>query len=136
MAREAHSKPSQFNDVATRIFDTELVEFRQSWEIRVEYFQHGMEERLAEYAPGQLFGLVMWESLWLVGTVASAVITIGPSMYLVHTGIDMSALLGGVDSQLTEVAGVGFDPTLSGQAQRRHQGLSSRQPRRPRPAGH
>lgn len=66
------------------------------------------------YAPGQLFGLVMWESLWLglVGTVASAVITIGPYMYLVHTGIDMSAMLGGADSQLAEIAGVGFDPTL------------------------
>ena len=30
-------------------------------------------------------------------------------MYLVNTGIDLSALMGGASS---EVAGVGFDPTL------------------------
>ena len=66
------------------------------------------------YSPGQLFGLVMWESLWLglVGTIASTLITIGPYVYLVNTGIDMSAIMGGADGATTEVAGVGFDGTL------------------------
>lgn len=63
------------------------------------------------YSPGQLFGMVMLESLWLgiVGIVAGALVTIGPYVYLVKTGIDVSALTGGAT---TEVAGVGFDPTL------------------------
>ena len=66
------------------------------------------------YSPGQLFGLVMWESLWLglVGIVASTLITIGPYTYLVNTGIDMSALIGETGGAATEVAGVGFDGTL------------------------
>ena len=65
------------------------------------------------YSPGQLFGLVMWESLWLglVGIAASTAMTIGPYVYLVNTGIDMSAI-GGTDGVATEVAGVGFDGTL------------------------
>ena len=65
------------------------------------------------YSPGQLFGLVMWESLWLglVGIAASAAMTIGPYVYLVNTGIDMSAI-GGTAGVATEVAGVGFDGTL------------------------
>src|SRR5262249_57556993 len=43
------------------------------------------------YSPGQLFGMVMVESLWLgaVGIVAGAIVTIGPYLYLVHTGIDV-----------------------------------------------
>lgn len=63
------------------------------------------------YSPGQLFGMVMLESLWLgaVGIVAGAIVTIGPYLYLVHTGVDVSAMMGGA---ATEVAGVGFDPTL------------------------
>ena len=66
------------------------------------------------YSPGQLFSLVMWESLWLglVGIVTSALITIGPYVYLVNTGIDMSAIIGGTAGVATEVAGVGFDGTL------------------------
>jgi len=66
------------------------------------------------YSPGQLFGLVMWESLWLglVGIVASTLITIGPYVYLVNTGIDMSAIMGGAGGAATEIAGVGFDGTL------------------------
>jgi ABC-type lipoprotein release transport system permease subunit len=63
------------------------------------------------YSPGQLFAMVMLESLWLgaVGIAAGALVTVGPYLYLVHTGIDVSAMLGGTT---TEVAGVGFDPTL------------------------
>jgi len=63
------------------------------------------------YSPGQLFGMVMLESLWLgiIGIVVGAIITVGPYLYLVRTGIDVSAMTGGVT---TEVAGVGFDPTL------------------------
>jgi ABC-type lipoprotein release transport system permease subunit len=36
-------------------------------------------------------------------------VTIGPYLYLVKTGIDVSSITGGAT---TEVAGVGFDPTL------------------------
>jgi ABC-type lipoprotein release transport system permease subunit len=63
------------------------------------------------YSPSQLFGMVMLESLWLgaVGIVAGAIVTIGPYLYLVRTGVDVSALTGGAT---TEVAGIGFDPTL------------------------
>jgi ABC-type lipoprotein release transport system permease subunit len=63
------------------------------------------------YSPGQLFGMVMLESLWLgaVGIVAGTLITVGPYLYLAHTGVDVSAMMGG---GTTEVAGVGFDPTL------------------------
>jgi ABC-type lipoprotein release transport system permease subunit len=63
------------------------------------------------YSPGQLFGMVMLESLWLglMGIVVGAIITVGPYLYLVRTGIDVSAITGGAT---TEIAGVGFDPTL------------------------
>jgi ABC-type lipoprotein release transport system permease subunit len=55
--------------------------------------------------------MVMLESLWLgaVRILAGAIVTIGPYLYLAHTGIDVSAMTGGAT---TEVAGVGFDPTL------------------------
>lgn len=63
------------------------------------------------FGPGQLFRLVMWESLWLgvLGLVAGALLTIGPYAYLAQTGIDASAMTGGA---ATEVAGVGFDLVL------------------------
>ncbi len=63
------------------------------------------------YSPTQLFGMVMLESLWLgvVGIVAGVIVIIGPYLYLAHTGVDVSAMTGGA---ATEVAGVGFDPTL------------------------
>ena len=63
------------------------------------------------YSPSQLFRMVMLESLWLgvVGIAACTLITIGPYLYLVNTGINVSAMMGGA---ATEVAGVGFDPTL------------------------
>jgi ABC-type lipoprotein release transport system permease subunit len=63
------------------------------------------------FGPGQLFQLVMWESLWLglVGLLAGALVTIGPYAYLAQTGIDASAMTGG---GATEVAGVGFDLVL------------------------
>ena len=63
------------------------------------------------FSPGQLFRLVMWESFWLglVGLIGGALVTIGPYWYLARTGIDASAMTGGVP---TEVAGVGFDLVL------------------------
>jgi ABC-type lipoprotein release transport system permease subunit len=62
------------------------------------------------YGPGQIFRLIMWESLWLalLGLAAGAAVSIGPYVYLSGRGIDLSSVLG----QGTEVAGVGFDPTL------------------------
>jgi ABC-type lipoprotein release transport system permease subunit len=63
------------------------------------------------FSRGQLFRLVMWESLWLglVGLVAGAALTLGPYYYLAGTGLDMSAMVGGAQ---TEVAGIGFDPLM------------------------
>jgi len=76
-------------------------------------------ERLSEFgimiaigfSPGQLFGLVMLESLWLalVGLVCGGLFVIGPYFYLKEVGIDTSAMIG---EGATEVAGIGFDPVL------------------------
>jgi ABC-type lipoprotein release transport system permease subunit len=63
------------------------------------------------YSSGQLFRLVMWESVWLgtLGLVASALFTVGPYSYLAKTGIDVAAMTGG---EAMEVAGSGFEPIL------------------------
>jgi ABC-type lipoprotein release transport system permease subunit len=76
-------------------------------------------ERLREFGimlaigfrPGDLFKLVMLESLWLglVGLVLSVLLTIGPYWYLSSTGIDLSSMLQGEGS---EVAGVAISPVL------------------------
>jgi ABC-type lipoprotein release transport system permease subunit len=64
------------------------------------------------FSPSRLFGLVMWESLWLgmTGLAAAALVTAGPYLYLSVYGIDMSAMTGGENS---EVAGVAMDPVLN-----------------------
>jgi ABC-type lipoprotein release transport system permease subunit len=56
------------------------------------------------FSPGRLFGMVMFESLWLslVGLVLGALVTVGPYLYLNRVGIDLSAMQ--VDN--SEVAGV------------------------------
>ncbi len=61
------------------------------------------------YSPGDLYAMVMFESLWLglVGLVVGAVLIIGPYVYLAHTGIDMTAMVGQGGS---EVAGVAVSP--------------------------
>ena len=63
------------------------------------------------FSPGSLFGLVMWESLWLglVGLLAGALVTAGPYRYLATTGVDISAQLeiGG-----SEIAGVALSPIM------------------------
>ena len=63
------------------------------------------------FTRGQLFRLVLWESLWLglLGLALGAVLTVGPYHYLAHTGVDLSAMTGKGGS---EVAGVGFDPLV------------------------
>jgi ABC-type lipoprotein release transport system permease subunit len=60
---------------------------------------------------GQIFALVMWESLWLalVGLVAAAVVTAGPYFYLHAHGVDISGALG---KDTLEIAGVGIAPIL------------------------
>jgi ABC-type lipoprotein release transport system permease subunit len=67
--------------------------------------------RAIGYSPGQIFLLVMWESLWLgvVGLLASFLVTVGPYLYLSHTGIDMSAQYG---EEALEIAGVGMSPIM------------------------
>jgi ABC-type lipoprotein release transport system permease subunit len=63
------------------------------------------------YAPGQLFRLVMWESFWLamVGLLACGLLTLGPYIYLVRTGLDYGAMVGG---EAIEIAGIGWDPVI------------------------
>jgi len=63
------------------------------------------------FSPKRLFGLVMWESLWLalVGLVAAAALTAGPYYYLNTSGLDMTAMIGEGGS---EVAGVAIEPVM------------------------
>jgi ABC-type lipoprotein release transport system permease subunit len=58
----------------------------------------------------RLFGLVMWESLWLalVGLIVAGAVTIGPYSYLARVGIDLSTSM----PENMEVAGVGMSPIL------------------------
>ncbi len=62
------------------------------------------------FTPRQLFGLVMWESLWLalVGLVVSVIATAGPYYHLNANGIDYSAMIG----DGAEVAGVMMEPIM------------------------
>jgi len=68
--------------------------------------------RAIGYSPRQIFGLVMWESLWLaiVGLVAGIALTAGPYWYLAKNGIDVSAAYG---DEALDIAGVGFSPILN-----------------------
>ena len=63
------------------------------------------------FTPGRLFGLVMWESLWvgLCGLLCAGLVTALPYYYLSTTGIDLSAMIGDGNS---EVAGVAMEPVL------------------------
>ncbi len=80
----------------------------------------GVMERIREFgimmalgfSPASLFGLVMFESLWLglIGLVVGALVTAWPYYYLSTTGLDLSAMLGDIGS--AEVAGVAMQPQL------------------------
>ncbi len=63
------------------------------------------------FGPGRLFGLVMWESLFmaLTGIATSVVVTIGPYLHFYLNGIDFSAMVGEGGS---DVAGVVIDPIM------------------------
>lgn len=63
------------------------------------------------FSPLALFGLVMFESLWLalLGLVAAGVVTAGPYYLLATHGIDISAQLG---EGAAEVAGVAVSPVI------------------------
>lgn len=62
------------------------------------------------FSPAHLFGLVMWESLWLglVGLVAAAVTTAWPYYHFHTVGLDFSEMVGGT----YEVSGVTLDPII------------------------
>jgi ABC-type lipoprotein release transport system permease subunit len=63
------------------------------------------------FSPARLFGLVMWESLWLglVGLALAAAVTAGPYYYMATVGIDLSEQMGGGSG---EVAGVAVSPVM------------------------
>jgi ABC-type lipoprotein release transport system permease subunit len=63
------------------------------------------------FSPGKLFGLVMFESLWLalVGLVLGGLVTAGPYWYMANVGVDLSAQ---VDMSGGEVAGIAINPIL------------------------
>jgi ABC-type lipoprotein release transport system permease subunit len=63
------------------------------------------------FSPGKLFGLVMWESLWLAlcGLILGGVVTWWPYHYLNTVGLDLTEVYG---KNNTEVAGVAFDPVM------------------------
>lgn len=66
------------------------------------------------WSPGQLFRLVMWESLWLalVGVAAGGALTAGPYFYLASNPIDLSAALEAQGQDSLDIGGVGMSTTL------------------------
>ncbi len=60
------------------------------------------------FTPGQIFRLVVWESLWLslLGLVVGALVTVGPYAYMHTQGVDMSGMVG---SEGMDVSGVIMD---------------------------
>ncbi len=63
------------------------------------------------FTPARLFGLVMWESLWLalVGIVAAAAVTAWPYYYVATRGIDFTDMIG---EEGYEVSGVALEPII------------------------
>lgn len=85
----------------------------------------GVMERLREFGimlavgftPKQLFRLIMWESSWMatVGLAGAAIVTIGPYWYLSNVGIDLTALMAGMEAAELEIAGIGLpNPMMVG----------------------
>ncbi len=80
----------------------------------------GVMERVREFgimlaigfSPARIFGLVMFESLWLglVGLAGAAVVTSWPYYYLATTGIDISEQL---DISNSEIAGVAVNTLMN-----------------------
>ena len=80
----------------------------------------GVMERVREFgimiaigfSPARIFGLVMFESLWLglVGLAGAAVVTSWPYYYLATTGIDISEQL---DISNSEIAGVAVSALMN-----------------------
>jgi ABC-type lipoprotein release transport system permease subunit len=89
--------------VAAGIFNTLFVSVME----RVREF--GIQLAIG-WSPGQLFRMVMWESLWmgLIGLVSAGALVVGPYAYLQKTGIDMSKNFG----DAAEISGVGFDMVM------------------------
>jgi ABC-type lipoprotein release transport system permease subunit len=64
------------------------------------------------FSSRQLFGLVLWESLWLglCGIVAGVLLTAWPYYYLSTTGLDTAAMMG--DSGQAQISGVTMSQVL------------------------
>jgi ABC-type lipoprotein release transport system permease subunit len=64
------------------------------------------------HSPGQLFGMVVWESVWLatVGLLGGVALAAWPYHYLSTNGLDYTAVLG---AETFEVAGIGMSAYLT-----------------------
>lgn len=64
------------------------------------------------YRPGQIFRMVLWESLFLalVGVVVGLLIFAGPYYYMARYGVDMTAMVG--TDETMDVAGVGMSMVM------------------------
>lgn len=64
------------------------------------------------YSPWQIFGLVIWESIWLaiLGLIGGFILAAWPYYYLSTNGLDYTSILG---SETIEVAGIGMSSHLT-----------------------
>lgn len=68
------------------------------------------------WSPGQIFSLVMWESLWLavVGVLAGGLVTAGPYWYLYNNPLDFADMMAAQGQDISmDIGGVGMSSELA-----------------------